>query len=263
MEAQQNPQQNGGPPDAASVTLERYNNSLSIVSHDLKSPMVAIIGCAKFLLKDMKNRPHDPKWLNMLERMVRAGGESLQMVEDILAMVKMEAGRENAEPEWVDNLATELRDIVRTFEFEAQAKNIRLGFDVRGPLPPVKWDIKRIRYHALNNIISNALKFTPAGGEVTLSAEEAGGAVLIRTADTGPGIAPADRERIFCRFEQAESKSRRVMKGAGLGLYNARLFVARHGGTIAVESSGGHGTVILIALPVDAGPFASLSHFSG
>ncbi|MBI5637720.1 MAG: HAMP domain-containing histidine kinase [Nitrospinae bacterium] len=231
-------------------TLERQSASLSIVTHDLKSPMVAIIGCSRFLLRDMRNKPHDPNWLLMVERMVRAGEGMLELIETILAMGKMEAGKEHVEPAWTADLAGELRETAKTFEYEAGAKNIRLSVDTRTPLPPVFWDMMRLRHHVFNNIISNALKFTPAGGSVTLSVEQRDNLINIRVADTGPGIAPEEREKIFSRFEQGSMTSKRVFNGAGLGLYNARLFVDRHGGTIAVEDSREKGTVILISLPL-------------
>ncbi len=230
--------------------LERQNVSLSIVTHDLKSPMVAIIGCSRFLLRDMKNKPHHPEWPLMMERMVKAGEGMLVLIETILAMGKMEAGKEHVEPAWTADLAEELRETAKTFEYEAGAKNIRLSVDARLPLPIVFWDMIRLRHHVFNNIISNALKFTPAGGSVTLSAKHHGDQIEIRVADTGPGIAPEEREKIFCRFEQGGMKSKRVFNGAGLGLYNARLFVGQHGGTIAVEDSPEKGTVILISLPL-------------
>lgn len=235
--------------------LERQNRSLSIVTHDLKSPMVAIIGCSRFLLRDMRNKPHDPNWPQMLERMEKAGEGMLKLIETILAMGKMEAGKEHVEPEWIDDPGGELRETAATFEYEAGAKNIHLSVDAATPLPPVYWDMMRLRHHVFNNIISNALKFTPAGGSVTLSAERRENLVEIRVADTGPGIAPEEREKIFSRFEQGGMTSKRVFNGAGLGLYNARLFVGQHGGTIAVEGSSEKGTVILVSLPlVKTGP---------
>ncbi|MBI5178766.1 MAG: HAMP domain-containing histidine kinase [Nitrospinae bacterium] len=235
-----------------SGVIERHNRILATITHDLKSPMVAIMGSAQFMLKDMKEKPHDPRWEEMLLIIQRAGDGMLSMIEDILAMAKMEAGSEMVETDWAADPAEELRDVVRTFGFEAAAKEIALDIDLPWTLPAVRWDMRRIRVHVINNLVSNALKFTPKGGRVSLSAVPADGAVQIRVSDTGPGISPAERERIFCLFEQAEMKNSRVFKGAGLGLYNARLFVTRHGGTVTVEESGGIGTTFLITLPLDA-----------
>jgi signal transduction histidine kinase len=156
------------------------------------------------------------------------------------------------DPEWVTDLAHELGETVKTFELEAKAKGIGMSVSDVDALPAVRWDMRRIRYHVLNNIISNALKFTPSGGRVSLSAEASDNAVKIRISDTGPGIPPKEQQKIFRRFEQADMDSHRVFKGAGLGLHNARLFVTQHGGRICVESSTGRGTTILIDLPLDA-----------
>lgn len=232
--------------------IERHNEILSIVSHDLKSPMVAIMGFAEFLLWDMKDKPHDPKWVEMLNRVVTAGRGMQKLVEDILSMAKMEAGKANVEPEWVPNPADEIKSAVNTFEFEANAKRISLSVDVEGEIPAVRWDMRRIHHHVINNIVSNALKFTPAGGRVKISARVGDDAVQIRISDTGPGIPQEERERIFNRFERANTASPRVFGGSGLGLYNANLFVRRHGGKINVESSSDAGTTFLIELPVDA-----------
>jgi len=232
--------------------VERHNEILSIVSHDLKSPMVAIMGFAEYVLNDMENKPHDPVWVDMLKRVVNAGHGMQKLVEDILSMAKMEAGKASVEPEWVANLADQIRNCASTFDFEANAKRITLTVEIEGGLPSVRWDMRRIHYHVINNIVSNALKFTPAGGRVSISARFADDAVQIRISDTGPGIPPDERERIFNRFERANTASHRVQGGSGLGLYNANLFVKRHGGKISVESSGDTGTTFLIELPLEA-----------
>ena len=117
-------------------------------------------------------------------------------------------------------------------------------------MPPVKWDMRRIRYHAINNIISNALKFTPHGGRINLSAKADGTMVTIAIEDNGPGVPQVERERIFRRFEQADLDTSRVFKGAGLGLANAALFVRMHGGRITVEDAVPHGARFIIELPI-------------
>jgi two-component system sensor histidine kinase VicK len=165
----------------------------------------------------------------------------------------MEAGKEHVEPGWVKNLSAELQSVLKTFEFEAGAKGIKMTLDAKNPLPEVRWDMRRIHYHVLNNIISNALKFTPSGGLITVSASASDeGAVKIRISDTGPGIPEKERKMIFNRFERGDSDTRRLHSGSGLGLYNAHLFVTQHGGKIEVESSSERGTTFLITLPLDA-----------
>jgi two-component system, OmpR family, sensor histidine kinase BaeS len=103
----------------------------------------------------------------------------------------------------------------------------------------------------LGNLLSNALRYTPAGGTITLAAEQAGAHVLLRVCDTGSGIAPADVPHIFERFYRADA-SRQQADGtsSGLGLAIAKGIVAAHGGSITVESAPGHGTTFTISLPV-------------
>jgi signal transduction histidine kinase len=234
------------------LIVERHNEILSIVSHDLKSPMVAIIGAAEFIVRDMKNKPHDPVWMELLTRVAGAGRGMQLMIEDILSMAKLEAGKEDVETNWVEDPAGEIRRAVKTFDFEADSKKIAMFVEIPEELPRVRWDMRRIHYHVFNNIVSNALKFTPSGGKVTVSARTADKMVQIRISDTGPGIKPEEQERIFNRFERAGMASQRVHGGSGLGLYNANFFARKHGGRIAVESSGDFGSTFLIELPLDA-----------
>jgi signal transduction histidine kinase len=189
----------------------------------------------------------------MLGRIVNAGQGMQDLIEDILAMAKMEAGKEKVEPDWVEDLSSELLDVVKTFEYEAGARGIGMSLDITHPLPQVEWDIRRIRYHVLNNIISNSLKFTPSGGKIVLSARATEMGVEIRISDTGSGIPENERKRIFNKFEKAENPLYSLHSGSGLGLYNAHLFVTQHGGKIDVENSSDKGTTFLIVLPLSAG----------
>ncbi|MBI3794626.1 MAG: HAMP domain-containing histidine kinase [Nitrospinae bacterium] len=232
--------------------VKKHNEILSMVSHDLKSPMVAIIGAAQFIVNDMKNKPHDPVWAELLNRVSNAGKGMQKLIEDILSMAKLEAGNEVVETDWIPDLEDEIKRAVRTFDFEADSKKIAMSVETSGVIPPVRWDMRRIHYHVLNNLLSNALKFTPSGGRVNISLSEADGKVDIRVSDTGRGIPPGEQKRIFNRFERGVTASERVQGGFGLGLYNANFFVKKHGGCIKVESSNETGTTFLIKLPLDA-----------
>lgn len=233
--------------------IEKHNNILSTISHDLKSPLVAIIGFSEIILREMlEENVANAKWINMLKRITGAGHDMSKLVENILAMAKMEAGKESVEPEWVSGLEKEFRETLRTFEYEAKAKGIELSLELKSHLPAVRWDITKLRYHVLNNLVSNALKFTPPGGRITLGVQAADEIVVIKVKDTGPGIPKEERERIFHRFEQINLKSQRAFKGSGLGLYNAHLFVKQHGGRIYLDTSALEGAVFIIELPRDA-----------
>lgn len=229
---------------------ERHNRILSSITHDLKSPINAVISCSTLLHEKSMCDFKDPKSGEFLKMIMKAGHEALSLVQEILTMAKMEAGKEAIEPECVFNIERELAETVNTFRYEAEAKSIKIIIEVKNPLPVVRWDMKRLRAHALNNLISNALKFSPSGGRILISAETDGNMVLLKVEDDGPGIPQGEKERIFQRFEQVELKSTRVFKGAGLGLHNARMIVERHGGNIyALDATGGRGAAFVMLIP--------------
>lgn len=236
-------------------TLEKTDRAISSISHDLKSPMVAIAALTHILMEEIEERAPEPaqitRWMDLLRRISGAAVSSLSLVEDILTMAKIEAGKEPVEPEWMSDPGAEFKDILATFSMEAEAKCISLAIEV-DELPPVRWDMRRIRYHCINNVLSNALKFTPSGGVVTLRAFQEGGGIRITVEDNGPGIPPGERERIFLRFEQSALSSIRTFKGAGLGLANAWLFVKRHGGNIFAEEASPRGARFVMDMPIDA-----------
>ncbi len=234
------------------LIMEKHNKALSVISHDLKSPMIAIVGFSEILLREVKKSYAEPRWIKMLERINKTGRDVERLIEDIMSMVKIEAGKEKIEPEWVPNLSDELMEVKNTFHCEAKAKGIFLSLEIPGPLPPVRWDMSRIRYHVLNNLVSNALKFTPEGGSIMINAKSSTDTVLLKVIDTGAGIPEKEQEKIFHRFEQMELRTERVFKGAGLGLYNAHMFVTRHGGKISIDNTVCQGTTFLMELPIDS-----------
>lgn len=236
--------------DNEKAIIDKHNRILSKISHDLKSPMIAILGFSRILLREIKAKDPNHRWLNMLGIIINSGEDMLGLIEDILAMAKMEAGKEIIEFELIEDLAKELYEIENTFGCEAKAKGIDLSVVIKSHLPVVRWDMKRLRYHVLNNLVSNALKFTPSGGSVIISAEALGKTVLLKVEDTGPGIPEEVQDRLFRRFGHTELCSERTKKGDGLGLYNAHLFVTQHGGKISLDRSVRHGATFLIELPV-------------
>ena len=237
--------------DNEKTIIEKHNRILSTVSHDLKSPMIALIGFARILLREIEATNANHKWLDMLNIIIDSGEDMFGLIEDILAMAKMEAGKELVELERIEDLAKELIGIEKTFGCEAKAKGIELSVVVKSKLPIVMWDIMRLRYHVLNNLVSNALKFTPSGGRVVISVEGLDKTVLIKVADTGPGIHIEAQDQIFKRFGHTDICSERTKKGDGLGLYNAHLFVIQHGGNICLDKTVCHGTTFLIELPIE------------
>ncbi|MCR4289389.1 MAG: HAMP domain-containing histidine kinase [Candidatus Scalindua sp.] len=236
--------------DNEKAIIEKHNRILSAISHDLKSPMIALLGFSRILLSEIEATNANHRWLDMLKIIIDSGEDMFGLIEDILTMAKMEAGKEIVEFELIEDLAKELIGIEKTFGCEAKAKGIDLSVVVKTKLPVVRWDMKRLRYHVLNNLVSNALKFTPSGGRVVISADAVNETVLLKVADTGPGIPVEMQDKIFRRFGHTEMCSERTKKGDGLGLYNAHLFVTQHGGRIRLDNSVCHGATFLIELPI-------------
>ena len=227
----------------------RYKSDfLAMMSHELRTPLTSIIAFTELL-----NREGDP--LNDEERETRREIEAnshalLLMINDILEMTRLDAGRTELTREVVDlgDVAGMVSDVVRSL---AERNGVAFTCEVEPDVPLLRADFEKIR-HVMENLCGNALKFTPAGGRARLhiAGTPAGDEVLISVEDTGIGIAPADRQRIFERFVQADSSVSRKYSGTGLGLALAREYVEMHGGAIAVESELGRGSIFTVRLPV-------------
>ena len=230
--------------------VERHRTLLAMITHDLKSPMVAILTATQDLLQPSQIIDMNPESVDHLKLIHAASSEVLELIGNILAMARLEAGKERIEPIRIDNLSSILKSITDTFRYEAHVKDIHIVTEIDENLPDVYWDESKIHYHVINNIISNALKHTPAGGEVRVRAGVEGACIAIRILDNGPGVSMLERKRIFSRFENLEIKSLHDSKLAGLGLYNAHLFIRKHNGRITISDGlGGKGTCFTIMLP--------------
>ncbi len=234
---------------------EKSLRLLTKVTHDLKSPMNAMIGALDYIEMLIKQGVSDAQSILDIIAVARGAGDDMaELIQSILTVSRVEAGKSHLEPSAIDNLNEVLQGMVTTFKFEAVLCRKNLVFDFDSALPEVVWDIKKIHYHVINNLISNALKFTPANGTVKVSAQlsrQLGNeAVVIRVADNGPGIPPDARRKIFDRFERVEVTSERAHKGFGLGLYTAHLFTKAHQGTIDIEDGlDGKGVAFVVRLP--------------
>lgn len=228
---------------------------LSSISHDLKSPVCAIIGITNFLIGEISKSPGANRvLLEGLTRISAASEQTLNLVSDITLMTRLKAGKGFIEPCWVFNLENEFSAILETFNHEADAKMITMSLRVVQALPPVLWDMRRLRYHAINNIVSNAIKFTPRGGYVSIISYQENMNVVIRVEDNGPGIPPQETNRIFSAYEQIDLTSARVHRSAGLGLSNAKRYAELHGGKIYVDESYTDGAAIVMEIPERAVP---------
>ena len=226
----------------AQLVIDAREEILRIVAHDLRSPLNTI-SMATGLLLDMPASDADrAKRLKIIQR---AGEAMNRLIQDLLSVTTIEAGRLSIEPRKVE-VAGLFYEAVEMLEPAAREKGITLTVERPIDIPPIRGDQGRI-LQVLSNLVSNALKFTPSGGVVTLSAELVDGRVQCSVRDTGPGIPPEQLPNVFGKFWQARRGDRR---GVGLGLAIARGIVEAHGGTIGVKSDVGRGSVFSFTLPI-------------
>jgi signal transduction histidine kinase len=222
---------------------------LANMSHELRTPLNAVLGYAE-LIQDGIYGEVSAKMQGVLERVQQNGRHLLGLINDVLDLSKIEAGQLTLSP--VDYSLRELvLDVVSATEALAAEKKLTLEVDVPPDLPRGRGDERRIT-QVLLNLVSNAIKFTEAG-VVSIRAKVEDGSFLVAVSDTGVGIAPEDRERIFQEFQQVDSSSTRRKGGTGLGLAIAKRIVELHGGRIWVESMPGQGSTFAFTLPLRVG----------
>ena len=220
---------------------------LALTTHDLRSPLTVISGVINFFtsgrLGDLT-----PEQRNMVSMMERNTQNLIELVNDLLDASKLESGTMRLDLATIElrGLVDELREQMQPLAAE---KEITLEEDVPAALPPLRADRAKLR-RVLVNLISNALKFTPRGGRVRVTAAPEAGAVRVSVTDTGVGIAPDDLRDIFDKYAQARSRATRSEKGTGLGLYITRQLVELHGGRIEVHSEVGKGSTFSFTIPV-------------
>jgi signal transduction histidine kinase/DNA-binding response OmpR family regulator len=224
---------------------------LANMSHELRTPLNAIIGFSEVLLERMFGELND-KQDEYLQDILSSGRHLLLLINDILDLSKIEAGRMELElglfslPEALEGSLTMLRE-------RAARHGIGLSLAVAPGVGLVEADERKVK-QVLFNLLSNAVKFTLDGGRVEVTAHPAGGAVAIAVRDTGIGIAPEDQEQIFEEFRQAGQGASAEREGTGLGLALTRRFVELHGGSIRVESRVGVGSTFTVTLPLRRTP---------
>jgi signal transduction histidine kinase len=222
---------------------------LSNMSHELRTPLNAIIGFSE-VLGDRMFGELTEKQDEYLRDIMESGQHLLSLINDILDLSKIEAGRMELEltdfdlPEAIDNALTLVRE-------RAGRRGIALHQAVDERLGEIRGDERKVK-QVLLNLLSNALKFTPEGGRIDVSARLQDGLAEISVKDTGVGIAPEDQEAVFEEFRQVGTAARKV-EGTGLGLALSRKFVELHGGRIWVKSQVGVGSTFTFTIPVRRG----------
>jgi signal transduction histidine kinase len=218
---------------------------LANMSHELRTPLNAIIGFSQVLREEMVGSVN-PKQSEYLDDIISSGNHLLSLINDVLDLSKVEAGQVELDIQPFSLREALERGVVMVRE-RATEDGVRVGFAADPEVDVVGGDERRIK-QVIFNLLSNAVKFTPAGGAVDVSAMRANGEVRVSVADTGPGIAPEDRERIFEEFQQTEAGLEQ-REGTGLGLALSKRLVELHGGRIWLESELGKGSTFVFTLP--------------
>jgi GAF domain-containing protein len=220
---------------------------LANVSHELRTPLNAIIGFSEVLLERLFGELND-KQNEYVDDILSSGRHLLSLINDILDLSKIEAGRMELEvttfhlPDAIENALLLIRE-------RASRHGIKLDRLVDDRIGDFTGDERKVK-QVLVNLLSNAVKFTPEGGQIKVEATEGDSAVIVSVADTGIGIAKDDQEAIFEEFRQASGNYAQKREGTGLGLTLTRKFVELHGGKIWVESEVGKGSRFTFTLPI-------------
>jgi signal transduction histidine kinase len=229
--------------DAARRATRARDDMLGVVSHDLRNPIHSVFMSSSFLLDVIpaEGRDMERKQLAIIRR---AAERANRLIQDLLDITHIESGRLSLhrEPHKAASIAGEAVELASIVAADQKISLVRGEMDAE-----VRVNADRDRVlQALGNLIGNALKFTPAGGSVTVSVDVEGGEVRFSVADTGTGIAPEQVEHLFDRYWQANTADRR---GVGLGLSIVKGIADAHGGRVQVKSELGRGTTFTLVLP--------------
>jgi two-component system cell cycle sensor histidine kinase PleC len=222
---------------------------LANMSHELRTPLNAIIGFSEIMESGMFGSLGSEKYQEYCHDILTSGHYLLEVINDILDMSKIEAGRMKLDKEELD-LSKTLAESLRVVSGRADDKNLDLDAEIDGPISIVA--DRRATKQIIVNLLSNAVKFTPEGGKVIVRSRKVDDSIVLLIADTGIGIAPQSLRRLGRPFEQVESQLTKTYHGSGLGLAIARSLTNLHGGSMRLRSKLGSGTVVRVSLPRNA-----------
>jgi PAS domain S-box-containing protein len=233
--------------ETAEIASRSKSEFLANISHELRTPLNAIIGFSEIMREQLFGPLGSPQYLEYTGDVLDSAHHLLDVINDILDIAKAEAGKLELAEDVVD-IATIVSAATRLVQERAQRNQVALLTDLPA-LPPLHADERKLK-QILINLLTNAIKFTPPEGSVTVAARRAeGGELLLTVADTGIGIAEADIATALAPFGQVDSKLNRKYEGTGLGLPLCNAMVKLHGGELMVESVVGKGTTVTIRLP--------------
>ena len=235
-----------------SVTGKTGIDQVSLVSHELRTPLTAVYAFTEMLL-DGDAGPLNPAQEEYLSQAFESASLLKRIVEDLLELTRLEQGKARLEPTLVDVRGFVL-DTVNNFQPQAQAREIAIAASVSGDLPKLTTDKNRLR-QALGNLIDNALKYSPSGSAVTVTAEADNGQVWIAVRDQGPGITPEDQGRVFDAFFRCfKGEDSLRQKGSGLGLAVVQCIARLLGAECSLDSTVGEGSTFTLTFPVHEAP---------
>jgi len=246
--------------DEATATLKQVeavsrakSDFLAHMSHELRTPLNAIIGFAELMKEELMGPIGSPQYKTYAGDIHMSGLNLLGIVNDVLDFSQANAGRLNVDRHPVD-LSGVIRALESMFRVQVRKAGVTLSADIEAGLPPVLGDEKRIK-QVLTNLIGNAIKFTPEGGSVHVTARSADDRVILRVADTGIGIPAENLAKLFEPFGQVNLPLlAQKNRGAGLGLPICKQLVELLGGTLTLESELNAGTVIMVDLQAATSP---------
>lgn len=221
---------------------------LNIVTHELRTPLTAVLAFTELLLEQIPG-PLNEKQKELLEDIIESSQQLLHLINDLLDLAKIEAGKMEFHLEEIE-LAALLQDVSKRMSLLAERKGLQLQVEVPDGTITLHGDRMKVE-QILTNLLSNAIKFTPSGGSVTVGLKRNLQGVTVWVADTGIGIRPEDQEIIFEKFRQVDGSATRSHSGSGLGLALAKHLVEMHHGRIWVESQPGRGSTFYFFLPYE------------
>jgi len=236
--------------DAAEEASRAKSRFLANMSHELRTPLNAIIGFSEVMTHEMFGPVGSARYLDYAKLIHESGGHLLELINGILDMSKIEAGKFALSEELFD-LEDVAGQAMRFVKLQAERKGVALKIKLSPAAHKIFADPRAVK-QILVNLLTNGVKFTPRGGAVHLLAARAGQGVEIAVADTGVGIAPEHLKRMGQPFEQAEGAHVRTQEGTGLGLALVKAFAMLHGGEAVIESVLGEGTTVRVKLPFAA-----------
>ena len=232
--------------EALAQTNRVKDEFLAVLSHELRSPLNPILGWTSLLKKGKLNPAQQAKALETIERNAKL---QVQLIADLLDISRIMQGKLTLAATSV-SLAFVISSALETVRLAAEAKNIQISLELDATVAPISGDATRLQ-QVVWNLLTNAVKFTPSGGQITVELQQLDQLAQIRVRDTGLGIDPDFLPHVFEYFRQADSTSTRKFGGLGLGLAIVQQIVEMHGGTIEVASLGeNQGATFTVQLPV-------------